>query len=205
MTFEKTTTMEQKIIQAARETFLKKGYKETNMSDIAAAVGLTRPAMHYYFRTKERLFQTVFGDILESFLPKIKGLINSDLSLEDKIGHIVDEYLVIFKETPELPLFLMKEAARDFDGFVQMALGSNVVEMGRNVFAALENEMSAGRIKDVPFIEIFYTFFGLMTVPFLTLPVASHIFGTDNIKEEIDSNWKQHIVRHMTLLLRPEE
>ena len=58
MTFEKTTTMEQKIIQAARETFLKKGYKETNMSDIAAAVGLTRPAMHYYFRTKERLFQT---------------------------------------------------------------------------------------------------------------------------------------------------
>ena len=37
MTFEKTTTMEQKIIQAARETFLKKGYKETNMSDIAAA------------------------------------------------------------------------------------------------------------------------------------------------------------------------
>lgn len=75
MTFEKTTTMEQKIIQAARETFLKKGYKETNMSDIAAAVGLTRPAMHYYFRTKERLFQTVFGDILESFLPKIKGII----------------------------------------------------------------------------------------------------------------------------------
>ena len=66
--------MEQKIIQAAKETFLKKGYKETNMSDIAAAVGLTRPAMHYYFRTKERLFQTVFGDILESFLPKIKGL-----------------------------------------------------------------------------------------------------------------------------------
>ena len=117
----------------------------------------------------------------------------------------MDEYLVIFKETPELPLFLIKEAARDFDGFVQMALGSNVVEMGRNVFAALENEMSAGRIKDVPFIEIFYTFFGLMTVPFLTLPVASHIFGTDNIKEEIDSNWKQHIVRHMTLLLRPEE
>lgn len=108
MTFEKTTTMEQKIIQAARETFLKKGYKETNMSDIAAAVGLTRPAMHYYFRTKERLFQTVFGDILESFLPKIKGLINSDLSLEDKIGHIVDEYLVIFKETPELPLFLIR-------------------------------------------------------------------------------------------------
>ena len=195
--------MEQKIIHAARETFLKKGYKETNMSEIAAAVGLTRPAMHYYFRTKERLFQAVFGDILESFLPKIKGLINSDLTLEDKIGHIVDEYFAIFKETPELPLFLMKEASRDFDGFVEMALGSNIVEMGRNVFEALENEISAGRIRNVPFIEIFYTFYGLMTVPFLTLPVASHVFGEDNIREEIDIRWKSHIVRHMTLLLQP--
>ena len=195
--------MEQKIIQAARETFLKKGYKETNMSEIAAAVGLTRPAMHYYFRTKERLFQAVFGDILESFLPKIKGLINSGLTLEDKIGHIVDEYFAIFKETPELPLFLMKEASRDFDGFVEMALGSNIVKMGRNVFEALENEISAGRIRNVPFIEIFYTFYGLMTVPFLTLPVASHVFGEDNIREEIDIRWKSHIVRHMTLLLKP--
>lgn len=37
--------MEQKIIEAAKATFLKKGFKDTNMSDIAAEVGLTRPAM----------------------------------------------------------------------------------------------------------------------------------------------------------------
>lgn len=67
----------------------------------------------------------------------------------------------------------------------------------------LENEISSGRIRNVPFIEIFYTFYGLMTVPFLTLPVASHVFGEDNIKEEIGTRWKSHIVRHMTLLLKP--
>ena len=64
--------MEHKIIEAAKATFLKKGYKDTNMAEIAAEVGLTRPAMHYYFRTKERLFQAVFGDILMSFIPQIK-------------------------------------------------------------------------------------------------------------------------------------
>ena len=37
--------MEQKIIEAAKATFLKKGFKDTNMSDITAEVGLTRPAM----------------------------------------------------------------------------------------------------------------------------------------------------------------
>ena len=41
------------------------------MADIAAEVGLTRPAMHYYFRTKELLFQAIFGDILMSFLTAV--------------------------------------------------------------------------------------------------------------------------------------
>lgn len=195
--------MENKIIQAAKETFLKKGYKETNMSDIAAAVGLTRPAMHYYFHTKERLFQAVFGEILLSFLPKIKGLINADIPLEGKIGKIVDEYFVILTETPELPLFLMKEATRDFDAFVKVAIGSNIVELGNNVFSALEEEMAAGRIKRVPLIEIFYTFYGLVTVPFMTLPVATQVFGEENITNTINNQWKSRIIKYVTLLLKP--
>ena len=195
--------MENKIIQAAKETFLKKGYKETNMSDIAAAVGLTRPAMHYYFRTKERLFQAVFGDILLSFLPKIKDLINADIPLEEKIGKIVDEYFVILTETPELPLFLMKEATRDFDAFVKVAIGSNIVELGNNVFSAIEEEMAAGRIKRVPLIEIFYTFYGLVTVPFMTLSVATQVFGEENITNTINNQWKSRIINYVTLLLKP--
>ena len=195
--------MENKIIQAAKETFLKKGYKETNMSDIAAAVGLTRPAMHYYFRTKERLFQAVFGEILLSFLPKIKDLINADIPLEEKIGKIVDEYFVILTKTPELPLFLMKEATRDFDAFVKVAIGSNIVELGNNVFSAIEEEMAAGRIKRVPLIEIFYTFYGLVIVPFMTLPVATQVFGEENITNTINNQWKSRIINYVTLLLKP--
>lgn len=195
--------MENKIIQAAKETFLKKGYKETNMSAIAAAVGLTRPAMHYYFRTKERLFQAVFGEILLSFLPKIKDLINADIPLEEKIGKIVDEYFVILTKTPELPLFLMKEATRDFDAFVKVAIGSNIVELGNNVFSAIEEEMAAGRIKRVPLIEIFYTFYGLVTVPFMTLPVATQVFGEENITNTINNQWKSRIINYVTLLLKP--
>ncbi len=195
--------MEQKIIEAAKATFLKKGFKDTNMSDIAAEVGLTRPAMHYYFRTKERLFQAVFGDILMSFLPKISGIITSDVPLEEKIGSIADAYLAILKEDPQLPMFLMKEAMRDFDGFAQMAVGINIGQAGNNLFSAIESEMEAGNIKKVPFIEIFYTFYGLISVPFLTMPVASHVFGENQITQQLNENWRNHVVRHMLLLLEP--
>jgi len=195
--------MEQKIIEAAKATFLKKGFKDTNMSDIAAEVGLTRPAMHYYFRTKERLFQAVFGDILMTFLPKVSGIITSDAPLEEKIGSIADAYLAILKENPQLPMFLMKEAMRDFEGFVQMALGINISQAGNNVFSAIESEMDAGKIKKVPIIEIFYTFYGLVAMPFLTMPIASHIFGKEQIEELLNERWRTHVVRHMMLLLEP--
>ena len=173
------------------------------MSDIAAEVGLTRPAMHYYFRTKERLFQAVFGDILISFLPKVSGIITSDVPLEEKIGSIADAYLAILKENPQLPMFLMKEAMRDFEGFVQMALGINISQAGNNVFSAIESEMEAGKIKKVPIIEIFYTFYGLVAMPFLTMPIASHIFGKEQIEELLNERWRTHVVRHMMLLLEP--
>lgn len=195
--------MEQKIIVAAKATFLKKGFKDTNMSDIAAEVGLTRPAMHYYFRTKERLFQAVFGDILMTFLPKVSGIITSDAPLEEKIRAIADAYLAILKENPQLPMFLMKEAMRDFEGFVQMALGINISQAGNNVFSAIESEMEAGKIKKVPIIEIFYTFYGLVAMPFLTMPIASHIFGKEQIEELLNERWRTHVVRHMMLLLEP--
>ena len=195
--------MEQKIIKAAKATFLKKGFKDTNMSDIAAEVGLTRPAMHYYFRTKERLFQAVFGDILMTFLPKVSGIIISDTPLEEKVGAVADAYLAILKENPQLPMFLMKEAMRDLDGFVQMALGINISQAGNNVFCAIESEIASGKIKNVPVIEIFYTFYGLIAMPFLTMPIASHIFGKEQIEELLNERWRTHVVRHMMILLEP--
>lgn len=138
-----------------------------------------------------------------SFLPKVPGIITSDAPLEEKIGAIADAYLAILKENPQLPKFLMKEAMRDFDGFVQMALGINISQAGNNVFSAIESEKEVGRMKKVPIIEIFYTFYGLIAIPFLTMPIASHIFGKEQIEGLLNERWRTHVVRHMMLLLEP--
>lgn len=49
--------LEKKIIEAAKELFIENGFAETSMSDIAAKVGINRPALHYYFRTKDKMFR----------------------------------------------------------------------------------------------------------------------------------------------------
>ena len=44
--------LETKIIEVAKQQFIENGFAETSMSDIAAKVGINRPGLHYYFRTK---------------------------------------------------------------------------------------------------------------------------------------------------------
>lgn len=51
--------LEYQIIETAKQLFIEKGFVETSMSDIAAKVGINRPTLHYYFRTKDRMFQAV--------------------------------------------------------------------------------------------------------------------------------------------------
>ena len=56
--------LEQQIIKTAQQLFIEKGFVETSMSDIAATVGINRPTLHYYFRTKDKMFKAVFGSIV---------------------------------------------------------------------------------------------------------------------------------------------
>ncbi len=146
-------TIERKILDAAKRAFLKKGFLETNMAEIAAEVGLTRPAMHYYFRTKERLFQAVFGEILMTFIPKIKDNVTADIPLEVKIENIVDTYLNIFRESPQLPYFLIREINRDAENMVSMAITNNIAELGGSLMDALNKEMEEGRMKKKEILE----------------------------------------------------
>lgn len=53
--------VEKKIVEAAKELFIENGFAETSMSDIAAKVGINRPVLHYYFRTKDKMFQAVLA------------------------------------------------------------------------------------------------------------------------------------------------
>lgn len=196
--------IETRITEAAKEIFLKKGYKETNMNDIASAVGLTRPALHYYFRTKERLFQAVFGDILRAFLPKIKDIILSDSALEVKVTKITDTYLDVLMNMPELPLFLMKEAHRDLDNLLAMASENNLLELGYSVIEALNEMAERGEVRKIPFLEIVYTFYGLMTFPFLSMPIACRISGKDDIRSELTTRWRDNVISQMVHLLKPQ-
>lgn len=203
----KTEDLESKIIEAARALFTEKGFAETNMSDIAAKVGINRPVLHYYFRTKDRMFRTVFGSIVKEFVPQVQDIVlQRDMPAAEKISKVIDIYFTVFTANPCLPIFMMREMQRDFNfvaGFVKEMRLDSYLETIRK---ALQNEMSCGRLKPAEMRFLFLTFYSMITAPFSAKPLCQHAMLNEGESfNDFLAQWKPYIVDSLCRLLIPEQ
>jgi len=64
----KEQNTEDRIVDAAKTVFINKGMDGARMQEIANEAGINKALLHYYFRTKNKLFEKVFslvfGDVL---------------------------------------------------------------------------------------------------------------------------------------------
>lgn len=194
--------LERQIIETAQQLFIEKGFAGTSMSDIAATVGINRPTLHYYFRTKDKMFKAVFSSIVMSLMPKIHDIIRLDISFVDRMGMILDEYIELFTKAPYLPKFICGEIQRDVNHLLEAAKELQFDAALSLVKDTLLKEMEAGKIKKVPLPMVFLTFYSLLTYPFLVRNLITTLF-LDN-EEDFTSflqEWKQHIITELTNLL----
>lgn len=194
--------LERQIIETAQQLFIEKGFAGTSMSDIAATVGINRPTLHYYFRTKDKMFKAVFGSIVISLMPKIHDIIKLDIPFVDRMGMVLDEYIEHFTKEPYLPKFICGEIQRDVNHLLEAAKELQFEAALSLVKDTLLAEMEAGKIKKVPLPMVFLTFYSLLTYPFLVRNLITTLF-LDN-EEDFTSflqEWKQHIITELTNLL----
>lgn len=199
--------MENRIIDAARAVFIERGYAETSMSEIAAKAGINRPALHYYFRTKDKMFQAVFGSIVSSVIPKVfNAIMHKEKSVAERTECIIDAYYSLFMKTPQLPLFMLRELNRDPEMLIKTILGLNVADTMRKAISSLQEEMDEGKLKKVPLQFIFFNFYSLLTFPFLTIDISRKVFenNDDTLRESL-TEWKKNIVFQMENLLKNQE
>ncbi|MDE6315863.1 MAG: TetR/AcrR family transcriptional regulator [Muribaculaceae bacterium] len=101
---------EAKILQAAESEFLTKGFAGARTTSIAQAAGVTHAMFHYYFRTKDKLFERIISEkiaLMKELL--LDTVANSDMSLEEKIRNVIERHLDFVAANPNLPRFLVGE------------------------------------------------------------------------------------------------
>ena len=101
---------EQQILEAAEREFLEKGYDGARTTSIAKAADVTHAMLHYYFRTKEQLFEHIIDKKMSEIVPLMTHLFgNSDLPLVKRIEEAVSVHFDFVVANPDLPRFLINE------------------------------------------------------------------------------------------------
>src|SRR6201991_2963463 len=110
---KKDTDTKERILEAARNVFVHKGMFGARMQDIADEAGINKALLHYYFKSKEKLFEEVLREAAIKLFPRINEIFTSDDSLFTKIELFCEEYITVVLENPYLPLFVLNEMNQD--------------------------------------------------------------------------------------------
>ncbi|MDL2277272.1 TetR/AcrR family transcriptional regulator [Parabacteroides sp. OttesenSCG-928-G07] len=198
--------MEGRILEAAKRVFVRKGYEQTSMSDIANEVGISRTALHYYFRTKQMLFEAIFGQLLHTLLPNIKKIVELKISILEKIPLIIDEYSGVLCNNMLFPIFVVNEMNRDPEHLYQTILKDpTLIQPLLQLKEQVEDEMERGLLKRVVIIDVLCTIISNIVFPFLLRNPLSAIF-LENDQERFEQYVKERtpFVKNLAnLLLAP--
>jgi AcrR family transcriptional regulator len=208
MKTDETNGMERRIIEAARQVFVRKGYDATTMSDIATEVGISRTAMHYYFRTKEMMFEAIFLQLIDAVLPNIDLIMDEPTTILEKIPRIVDQYIAALRENLMFPLFVINEMHRDMAHlFHVIAREPKRMQPVIRLKQQMMDEMERGLIKPLPPEDVVSTFIGLIVFPVLIRNALLALFmeGKPEAFDEFLNRRRQLISGVMQRLLAPED
>lgn len=174
----KKDTTEEKILEAAKNVFLAKGMDGARMQEIADEAGINKALLHYYFRSKERLFEAIFSEIVKFAFPEISRIIASDEPVINKIEKVVDAYLNLLLKHPFIPGFIMKELNRDPSTLFKM-----IGRFGfrpQSVVDALLGAMDRGEIVKMDPRHLAVNIVSMCVFPFAARPIITYfIFNED--------------------------
>ena len=176
---KKDLSTEEKILNAAKKVFLTKGMDGARMQDIADEAGINKALLHYYFRSKDKLFEQIFMEVVSGVLPRIFAILESETTLFQKIELFCNEYISQLIQTPYVPIFILNEINRQPKTFLKKVLGKRKPPIGK-VVAQIEKEIKAGVIKRIGPLQLMMNTLSLCIFPFLACPMIQLITGMDN-------------------------
>lgn len=178
---EELTDMETRIIEAAKRVFVRQGYETATMSDIAREAGIGRTALHYYYRTKERLFEAIFGQLMSVLLPNIDRIMEEEKSMLDKLPAIIDQYITLVQANPSLPLFIVNELNRDPEHLYHTILKDpERIQPILRMRKQMEQEMKRGLLRPMPLEDVVTALIGLIVFPMLIRRPLTDLFMEGN-------------------------
>jgi len=174
----KDENTENQILDAAENVFQRKGMDGARMQEIANEAGINKAMLHYYYRSKQLLFEAVFKKAFSLLAPELNKILNDDSSIEIKIRNFTQNYISFIIKHPYLPFFIIQELNRNPDFILKLKDGKgfpNLEKFKGQVTAEVEN----GTLKPIKGEQLFINILALNIFPFVATPLIKAFVNID--------------------------
>ncbi len=168
---------EQRIIDAAQKIFQTKGLSGARMQEIADVAGINKAMLHYYFRTKEKLFDHIFKIAANTLFPKIVFVMSSEVSLEEKVKNFVFEYITFIKSHPYLPLFIIQELSNNPERIMDIMADVKSKVNLQKLQDQITDDVNKGIIRPINADQLIVNMLALVVFPFAAKPLIKFIMN----------------------------
>jgi AcrR family transcriptional regulator len=158
-------TTEEKIFNAARIVFQKKGFSGARMQEIADEAGINKAMLHYCFKNKELLFKAIFMNAFGQLAPQINAIFNSQEPVFDKIKKFTNSYISFVILNPYLPQFVIQEMNNNPE-FVMSFMNYENRPNPTALISQIENEIEEGILKQIHPKQLLLDIFSMTVFPF---------------------------------------
>ncbi len=178
---EKSDT-EARILKAAEHEFLTKGFAGARTTAIAQEAGVTHAMFHYYFRTKENLFERIVAEkfnLVRELLTVPLDDIN--MPLNDVIRQIINHHIDLLVANPELPRFMVNEIFGNAErtGFIATHLGTVAGHIFNKLQDKIDMAAAAGEYRQIDAKTLMLDIVSLNVFAFLAAPLINAVMCVD--------------------------
>jgi AcrR family transcriptional regulator len=89
------------ILRQARQLFMRRGFADVSVDEVAKAVGVTKPTLYYHFGDKAGMYTAVLVDLLREVGGYVCGIAAKELPLRGRLVDVASGYFVHANGTME--------------------------------------------------------------------------------------------------------
>jgi AcrR family transcriptional regulator len=198
---KKIVTTEEKVLEAAKTVFHRKGFEGTRMQEIADEAGINKALLHYYFRTKENLFDAVFRAAFREIFAKLFMTIDADVPLEDKLKNLINEYMGFLQKNSYIPGFILAELNQNPEKIIEVFKSAPIPPS--ILFERMKESMHDEMLEKNDVRELFINILALCIFPIVAKPMLMHVFNfSDKEFDQFIENRKEELPKFIMNAIR---
>jgi AcrR family transcriptional regulator len=193
------------IIEAARKVFISKGYDGATMGKIAFEANVNKALLHYYYRSKDRLFEIVLTEAIGIIQEKLIFIIKSEDNIEVIIKELIDVYVESLINHPYLPNFIINEISTNPERVLKILFQDKLSTFTvLRMVITIRNKLNEGNITNVNPFDIILNFVSLNVFPFLVRPlITTHFKMNDEQFNSFIVNRKSNLSEFILKAIKP--